>query len=305
VSVLPMASDLDLYSLARAWLMFRRERPDLILLNDQRECRVIAPAAALAGVPVRVQRKGWPFLKGSWRDRLVYGHAVTHVIAASEEIARVFRARSGLPEDRIRIITNGLDLARFGGGDGAGFRRAQEVPAGATIIGSAGRLVTQKGFEVLIAALARVKAEGLAPIALIAGEGPERERLAASNEVRLLGRIDDIPSFLAALDLFVFPSRQEGRSNALAEAMAAGRAIIATNIPGNDELIVHEKTGFLVPPDDPVALAAAISRLLRDPALAARLGANARAWAEEHLDDRKVIVSLEQYLTGLVAEARA
>jgi len=69
---LPMSFDLDLYSFVRAYFYFRRVRPDVILLNDQRECRVVAPAAALAGVAARVQRKGWPYLKGSWRDRLVY-----------------------------------------------------------------------------------------------------------------------------------------------------------------------------------------------------------------------------------------
>jgi glycosyltransferase involved in cell wall biosynthesis len=312
VTVLPMASDLDLYSLLRAYRLFRRDCPDLILLNDQRECRIIAPAAALARVPVRLQRKGWPFLKGSWRDRIVYRRFVTHLMASSDEIARVFREKSGLPPERIRVLINGLDLIGFAAGDGPGFRAAQGIPDDAVLIGSTGRLVTQKGFDLLIAALAQLKADGLAPLALIAGEGPERDRLAAaasaagvSDQVRLPGRIDDVPSLLAALDLFVFPSRQEGRSNALAEAMAAGRAIVATDIPGNDELIVPEITGLLVPPDDPSALAVAIARVLRDPALAARLGASARVFAEENLDAAKIVVVLEQYLEGLIREARS
>lgn len=311
VSTLAMSFDLDLVSLARAFFYFQRQRPDLIILNDQRECRTIAPAAALAGIEVRVQRKGWPFLKGSWRDRLVYRRFVTHLIAVSRAVADVFRERSVLPEGRIAVIPNGLDLDRLRSGDGRAFRQRLNVPEEDWLIGSAGRLVTQKGFDLLVRAAGVLRQRGLSPWLAIAGEGGEREKLVreaeehgVSDRLVLAGQVEDMPGFYAALDLFAFPSRMEGRSNALAEAMAAGLPIVATDIPGSDELITSERTGIMVPPENAEELAHAIERLIRDRDLAGRLGDAARAWASENLAWEKMLDDLEGLLERLLAEAR-
>ena len=299
IDLLPLAFDLDLVSTARAFFLFRRHRPDLILLNDQRECRLVAPAAAAAGVRARVQRKGWPFLKGSWRDRLIYRHAVTHLLAVSEEVARVFRARSGLPLEKIRVLVNGVDTKKFGGGDRAGMRERLGATEGAPLFGSAGRLASQKNFSLLVEALGRVNTGR--PRLAIAGEGEERGALAERArtygvELMMPGQVDDMPSFYAALDGFVFPSRQEGRSNAVAEAMAAGLPVVASDIPGNRELIEPGRTGLLFPAGDAGALAAEIKGLLADPVRARALGAAARAWARENLDAEKSWTALEDNL---------
>jgi len=306
VTTLPMAFDLDLSSFFQALAYFWRERPDLILLNDQRECRIIAPAALLAGIKVRVQRKGWPFLKGSWRDKITYRFFVTDLIANAEAVARVFREKSGIAPGRIRTFPNGVDLARFNDADRMAFRERLLPNQGEALIGAAGRLVSQKGFDLLILALNMLAEEGVAFRAAIAGRGPELPLLkkmakdaGVSDRVVLLGHVEDIPSFLAALDVFVFPSRMEGRSNALAEAMASRAPIVVTDIPGNDELIVHEKTGLLVPPEDPRALARAIKRIIIDKELAQRLATAARSWAEQNLDSAKILDEIEAYLKEL------
>ena len=310
VITLPMSFDLDLRSLAAAFFFFRRQRPDLILLNDQRECRVIAPAAALAGVPVRAQRKGWPFLKGSWRDRLIYGRAVTHVIANSEHIARIFRERSGLPEEKIKMIPNGVELESFPDADPELVVR-KGFPEPCRVIGAAGRLVRQKGFLDLLEAAALLRRKKLAPYIMIAGEGGMKEtiklrasELGLSDRLILPGRIEDMPGFLSSLDVFAFPSYSEGRSNALAEALAAARPIAATDIPGNDELIKNNETGLLVPPKNPPALAEALQQLLTDRELASGLGRAGRAWAEQHLDSGLMLDEWEEHLHRLVSEAR-
>jgi glycosyltransferase involved in cell wall biosynthesis len=307
VIALPFSFDLDPVTFFRALNFFKKDKPDLVLLNDQRECRIVAPAARLAGVRVRVQRKGWPFLKGSFRDRLVYRHAVTHLFAPSEAVAKIFRANSGLPPERVAVIANSVAPVFFKTTDRENARQQLGLPFDEPVIGTAGRLVTQKGFDLLIEAAGQLWTGGLRPWIVIAGDGPEKEslqNLAVKFGIRynflLAGQVADMPAFLAALDFFVFPSRQEGRSNALAEAMAAGLGIIASDIPGNDEMIENETTGLLVPPEDPAALARALARMLNDPGLAGRLGRAAGTWARDHLDEQKLLDILENYFRSLI-----
>src|SRR5262249_35019550 len=117
----------------------------------------------------------------------------------------------------------------------------------------------------------------------VAGEGEQRSflereaaRLGLAERFQLPGSVADIPGFLAGLDIAVLPSRAEGMSNAVLEYMAAGRAVGATAGGANPEMIEHGTHGLLVPPGDTASLAEAIGRLLREPALARRLGEAAR-----------------------------
>jgi glycosyltransferase involved in cell wall biosynthesis len=103
-----------------------------------------------------------------------------------------------------------------------------------------------------------------------------------------------VPELLAALDVFVQPSLREGLSISLIEALAAGKPIVASSIPSNGEVIAHEKSGLLVPPADPAALAQALKRLLRDPAFAQALGENAQ-------QDSKVRFSRERMVEEVLA----
>ena len=102
------------------------------------------PCCGAAGVKVRLQRKGWPFLKGSWRDKLMYQYFVTDLIVSSEAVYEVFAKRSGLSEDRITIVLKGLDLKDFKGHDPLKFRNKYNIPHDAVLLGSTGRLVTKR-----------------------------------------------------------------------------------------------------------------------------------------------------------------
>ena len=104
--------------------------------------------------------------------------------------------------------------------------------------------------------------------------------LGLAGRVHFLGQRDDIPDLLAALDIFVLPSHSEGVSLALLEAMAAGLPVIATAVGGLPEVVTDGVNGLLIPPQDPEALAQALARLLDDPALAKKLGENARQHVE-------------------------
>jgi glycosyltransferase involved in cell wall biosynthesis len=122
-----------------------------------------------------------------------------------------------------------------------------------------------KGLDVLLEAAALLRRDHPGVQVAVAGDGPEREPLQRQRTAlglegvfKLSGSVADVPAFLASIDVAVLPSRAEGMSNAVLEYMAAGRAIVATDVGGNGRLLQHGVHGLLVPPDDPAALAGAI-----------------------------------------------
>jgi glycosyltransferase involved in cell wall biosynthesis len=151
--------------------------------------------------------------------------------------------------------------------------------------------VPRKGVETLIDAMALLAGRpGGAPLLVAAGVGelrPGLEARAASlglaDRVRFVGKVghDDVAWWMAAGDLFALPSLSEGLPTVVCEAMAVGRPVVATAVDGTPEIVADGETGYLVPPREPVPLADALSRVLDDPALAARLGARAHERALE------------------------
>ena len=109
-----------------------------------------------------------------------------------------------------------------------------------------------------------------------------------------------MPGFLVSLDIFVQASRMESRSYSLSEAMAAGLPVISNNAPGNDELVENEKSGLIVPVDDPGSLADAVQRLINDKNLAESLGKEAFKYVEDELDSDKILNEFESFLNKLI-----
>lgn len=198
-------------------------------------------------------------------------------IAVSQAVADALVERLGWPRRKLEVIRNGVPVEDFGVEPDAELRRELTAGTDDVVFLTTARLDPQKGLDVLVAAAELVDG----PRFVIAGEGTERERLARGIRVRILGHREDVPALLAAADAFVLPSLFEGTPIALIEAMAAGKAIVATAIPGVDELVVADESALLVPPGDPVALAAALRRVVAEPELRARLGAAARRRAHE------------------------
>src|SRR5205823_7010869 len=151
------------------------------------------------------------------------------------------------------------------------------------------------------------RANGVAPQLLVVGDGPLRETLVRqagslglAESVRFTGALADVRVPLAAMDVFVLPSHAEGMSNALLEAMAARRPVVATAVGGTHE-VLDGGAGVLVPPGNPGRLASEIMKLLADPARAARLGEAARRRVEQRFDAR----AMAQQLEALYAERLA
>ena len=206
----------------------------------------------------------------------------TRVVACARSLAPSARALAPEVASHLVVIPNGVDPDAFAAASG----RPHPRPYAAAV----GRLVRQKGFDVLLEAITRVAARGAPIDLLIAGDGLERtsllatrDRLGLAERVRFLGTLDrDAVAALYRGALFsVCPSRWEGLPVACLEAMASGRAVVATAVDGIPDAVLPGETGLLVPAEDAGALATAMSALLADPALRERLGRRGEAVARE------------------------
>jgi glycosyltransferase involved in cell wall biosynthesis len=231
-----------------------------------------------------------PLIRFLWRG-------AAQVVANSQGLAALARQSAGTTP--IGLIPNGVDTARF-------TPAVSRDEAGPVRLVFVGRLVRQKGLDVLLEALARLPAGADYELTLV-GDGPLRpaltgqaQALGLTSRLRFVGWAgrEDMPDLLRRADIFVFPSRDEGMPNAVLEAMATGLPVVATRISGNEEVVVDGQTGLLVPPDDPDALAGALARLLADRPLGRSLGAAGRERAGREYSWRAVAERYAALATG-------
>ena len=239
-----------------------------------------ARAARAAGVPAVVQTQHLPWLLGSPKHRVPLFRAIApldRLIALCHAQRRTYE-RIGVPTTRFSTVPNGIRPRGTGPGRAAA-RAALGLEPQQPVVLTVGRLAVQKGHRYLIDAVPELASRFPDVAVVIIGKGPLDERLRAqaaelgvADRVRLVGFRPDARMLLDAADVFVLPSRQEGMPLAALEAMEAGVPVVATRVIGTAEVVVDGETGILVPREDPPALAAAIGRLLDDPARAARFG---------------------------------
>ena len=218
----------------------------------------------------------------------------------SESAARMIRRACGVAPEALRVVPNGINPAFLG-------PRWEDPGATGGPIVFFGRLSRDKGADVLLEALARLKARREAPEALIIGRGDEAEALSAqASRLGLDGCVrrepwvapERLAEVLARASVVALPSRHESFGNAMAEAMAVGAPLVSCAAGSIPEVVAADETGLLVPPGDAEALAAAIGRLLDDRALAARLGEAGRARVRARFSWASVARTLEGLYVG-------
>jgi glycosyltransferase involved in cell wall biosynthesis len=219
------------------------------------------------------------------QGKRVYDHlrALDRVVYLNLE-SRTEAADVGVADEKLVAIPNGIDLARFPQGLAPAPLPELGAASERELVLFVGRLSRQKRAHVLLEAFAGLAAKRPRARLALAGDGPERaalerraRELGLDGRVAFLGVRTDVPDLLRAADVFVLPSGEEGQSNALLEAMAAGAPCVATDIPGNRDMLADGRDGLLVPVDDAKALERAAGRLLEDRSLARTL---ARAGCE-------------------------
>jgi glycosyltransferase involved in cell wall biosynthesis len=262
-------------------------------------------AAFAAGVPLVLSAEQNIYTRKARRHAMMeraLAARTYRVIACCDVVGRYYQQQVGVPRSKIEVIYNAV---RFGrrpqATDGETARFALKLPPEALVLGTLGRLTEQKGQRVLLQAVAKLAGDVPSLVLFLAGTGPLRDeleaetsRLGIADRVRFLGLRRDRATLYAAMDIFVLPSHWEGLSLALVEAMGAGRAVVATRVGGNPEVVRDGRSGLLAPPADVDALAEALGTLAKDHALRASLG-------DAAFDEARSRFAIEQHVNQLAA----
>ena len=321
-----LGGDIALHQAAGFALRLRRRRPDALLLGTFRKLWLGALAGRMAGVPRVVARIG---LETDTPRNAKYRFVLRRWVDAVAFNADVMRARfeAALPGFRGELVTihTGIPAGMAarnegGGGDpadvfrpsraaspreaGRSLRKALGIPPAAPVIGSVGRLASQKRYDRIVRALPSLPAAH----ALILGEGAERaalEALAAdlgvAARLHLPGHADDPAAGLDAMDVFVLCSDREGMSNAMLEALAAGVPVVSTDVSGAREALAppdspYRAPGVVLPSPD--ALVPTLSALLADDERREAMADAARRVAAERFDEERMLDDWERLLGG-------
>jgi glycosyltransferase involved in cell wall biosynthesis len=272
--------------------LFRRWRIDVVHTHDDRPLIYGASAARLARVPGVVHsRHGQSFWITRRQTTLVQLAAglTDHFVCVSKDSARL-TVEHGIVANKVRTIWNGIDLTRFD--------LCPPAPRGPVL--AVARLSPEKDMPTLLRAVALAVREEPAFRVQIAGDGvclgdlrKLAQEICLGEHVDFLGQVRDVPALLARSSLFVLPSLSEGVSLTLLEAMARGRAVVATDVGGNPEVVIPHETGSLVPPQQPEQLAQALLSLWRDPERSRVMGLAGRRRVEQHFDVRQMVAAYE------------
>lgn len=266
-----------------------------------------ALASAATGVPLVASLRGHDLVQdesigyGARKDA-AYDRAIRRLLRSADrtiyfsEWMRRHGERLGARPDRCRVIRKGVNLSQFQVADDREFEKSQlGLPSGPMVLSTAGLIPLKRIGDILQALGILSKDHDFHYV--VCGDGPLLEelralaqRLGIGQRTTFAGRVprDTIARYFRACDVFVHAPRFEAVGNVLLEAMASGRPVVCTDAGGPAEYVQHERTGFVVPVGDTVALAARVRTLLEDPGRADALGAAGRREAELHADYRSM-----------------
>lgn len=325
VKVIPMVRAIrpvaDLVSFVRILAQMRRRKYDVVHTHSSKAGILGRAAARLAGVPRIVHTPHvFPFqmqvarLRQTWYtriERVVAGFTDIFICVSRQEKQAALDHRLA-PDNKFVVIENGIDIADDAKDEEIVHQRTilraeHAIDSEAPVVATVGRFARQKGHRVLIKAIAKVRAQFPQLKLVLAGGGKETyaiqsqiHHLDIEDATVMLGECDNSMVVNRMADIVVLPSLWEGLPYVLIEAMAAGKAIVASDVGGVGDAIRDNENGLLVPPGDSDALASALVRLLEDPGLCSRLGKNARSTAAAEYRIENMVNRLEQ-----VYESRA
>lgn len=289
--------------------MISRSAPDLVHTHDTHSLTPAALAARLVRPrPLVVAHRRVDFhIRTNRFSRWKYARGADHVIAVSRRVKEVL-VEDGIPGAHVTVIHSGILLETPPPPAGPDLRTRAGAPAGAALVLTIASTEAYKDHPTLIDAAGLLFDRLPDAWWVVLGTGglfeetvARAERRGFADRLRYLGFIEGARGYLPQADVFVLTSRTEGLGTSVLDAMAAGTPVVATTAGGIPEMVEDERTGLLVPPGDPAALAAAIERILGNPALARRLADTARTRVRD-FDVERTIEKTENLYRRLLAE---
>ena len=293
--------------------VLRRLGTEVIVVDTPRDVRLSAWATLVQEARI-VYRYNLNYRRprNHLADRLYLGRVAACVFQSQFILEDALRHSPWMARLPAYQIPNGYDITRFTPDREAGkaFRKKWDIPLDVPVVLTSAKLARNKGHEVAIAALDRVRRSGIDLVYLICGDGARDAELRALTfgcdlPSRFTGLLEmaDLVAALASADIVLHPSPQEIFPNAVGEAMACARAVVAADAGGTAELLGRDgSTGVLVPPDNPDVMAQAVRALLRDPARRVALGSAARSRIDTEFPLRRMIDGYEAALRQVTAD---
>jgi glycosyltransferase involved in cell wall biosynthesis len=269
-------------------------------------------AARMARVPLVLNSKrGCHEMRGLELAAVRLSNRLADCVTANAEAVRRFvHDNEGCPLEKMVVIPSGIDTDRFAPLAPADYKARLGVAPDRKVVGIVTRMRVRKGVEEFLRAMAMVRERRPEACAVVVGEvdldaslRAMVQELGLDGHLHLLGRRSDMAEVLSAFDLFVLSSHDEGMSNAILEAMAMQRPVVATDVGGTNEVVQDGRTGVLVPAKDPAALAQGILRVLDNAQEATVMGERGRAIAVERFSARAMVRQMEELYMQLL-EAR-
>lgn len=289
---------------------------DIVHTHDLWSNLLGVPAARLAGIPAIVSsRRDLSHLEWYQGRRRVCLKWIQNlggaVVTNAAPIRDVLLREDGFDPRKVRVIHNGVDVAKFKLARKDRIRLFPDAGDGKLVVLVGNMHTDVKGHPWLIAAAPAVLEQFPDTRFVLVGEGEQRSHfekqvrdLGVLQSFLFLGRRSDIPEILASCDIAVLPSRAEGLPNAVLEYMAAGLPVIASRVGGNAELVQDGVTGMLVPSEDSAALSAALLKLLSEPALATRLAQAGHEFTVRNFSFERLVQDVDALYTELLSEKR-
>jgi len=288
----------------------RRQRPDIVHNYLLRANLVGSLSARLAGVPVILcSKRGCHERRGYELVSAKIGNFLADRVTVNAAAVRDFvHANEGCPFEKMIVIPSGVDTARFRPLAPGDYKQRIGVPGDRTVVGVVTRMRVRKGVDEFIRAIGRLRYTRPDVHGVIVGEvdlDNDLKSLVASlglgEHLSLLGRRNDMPEVLSAFDVFVLCSHDEGMSNAILEAMAMEKPVVATDVGGTGEVVRHGQTGLLVPAKDPDALAQAIEEVLARPNRMREMGRLGRRIVIDEFSAESMVRQLQDLYLGLAS----
>ena len=289
------------------WIL-KQKNIDVIVLNLNKDIRVAGIAARWAKIPVIIARNGIQLFSDKWKHKMTM-KLVDGIITNSKSIKEAYNRFPWMNKNKTTVIYNGLNSIKEV--NPVELKAIWNIPKNHLVFVAAGRLTTQKGFDLLIKAVSSMNRSERPFSILIAGMGKERKSLQDQidnykvKNIKLIGFQNNLASIIKAADYVIMPSRKEGMPNVVMESMALGKPVLAANVNGVPELLDHNKTGYIFDPMKVEPVKEAIKFVLEnhDSEQIVKWGSLAKEHVKNNFSLDKMLNELESYFYNQYAQA--